>query len=275
MTTLDMKGQWEHTTQNDNGERLCEFSQLNGLIITGTLFPHKDIHKATWTSADGRVSNQIDHLLISGQWRSSVQDCRVQRGADTNSDHYLVRTKIKLRLSSHRSNKKAKPRLDVRRLKDEDTRKKYYEAVRTKLEENRTESEDIEEVWEHQKNAYVKAAEEVLGYRKGKNKPWISEDSWKLIDERKHIKTRINSTRSQRIQNRLKETYREKDKEVKRSVREDKRRCTERTSRKGRRGGGRTEYIGRSTNHPRNTKGPEGPQQWESTWSRPDHSRDA
>ncbi len=31
--------------RNDNGER-CEFSKINGLIITCTLFAHKDIHKA-------------------------------------------------------------------------------------------------------------------------------------------------------------------------------------------------------------------------------------
>ena len=95
-----MKEQWEcmdRGVQNENGQRLCEFNQINGLTITRTLFPHKDIHKATWVSADGRVNNQIDHLLISGQWRSSVLDTKVQRGADVNSDHYLVRTRIKLR----------------------------------------------------------------------------------------------------------------------------------------------------------------------------------
>ena len=64
----------------------------------------------------------------------------------------------------------------------------------------------------------------MLGFRKGKSKPWISEETWKLIDERKGVKTKIDSTRSERIKNRGREAYREKDREVKRSVREDKRR---------------------------------------------------
>ena len=34
-------------SRNDNGERLCEYCSINGLVITGTCFPHKDIHKAT------------------------------------------------------------------------------------------------------------------------------------------------------------------------------------------------------------------------------------
>ncbi|XP_060069976.1 craniofacial development protein 2-like [Ylistrum balloti] len=210
-------------TQNDNGERLREFCQLNGLVITGTLFPHKDIHKATWMSAIGQVKNQIDHLLISRQWRSSILDTRVQWGADANSIHYLLRTSIKLRLQSHRNKKKVKPNIDVDRLKDEETKRKFCESVRSKLEENRTEIEDIEEIWEQQRSAYTKAAEEVLGFRKGKSKPWISDNTWKLIDERKDIKTRTDSTRSERVKNRMKEDYRE-NREVNRSVREDMRR---------------------------------------------------
>lgn len=33
--------------RNNSGERLCDLCDLNELI-TGTLFPLKDLHKATW-----------------------------------------------------------------------------------------------------------------------------------------------------------------------------------------------------------------------------------
>ena len=36
-------------TINDNGERLCHFCEENNMVIGGTLFQHRDIHKTTWT----------------------------------------------------------------------------------------------------------------------------------------------------------------------------------------------------------------------------------
>ena len=88
---------------NDNGERLCEFCDMNELIITGTWFPHRDIHEATWVSPDGKTRNQIDHVLINKKFRKSVIDTRVYRSADIGSDHHLVCTKVKLRLRKQQS----------------------------------------------------------------------------------------------------------------------------------------------------------------------------
>ncbi|GFR92148.1 craniofacial development protein 2 [Elysia marginata] len=80
--------------RNENSERLFEFCAMNDLIITGTLFPHKKIHKLTWVSPDGKTKNQIDHTLINKKFKTSVRDTRVQRGADVSSDHYLVKTSL-------------------------------------------------------------------------------------------------------------------------------------------------------------------------------------
>lgn len=76
----------------------------------------------------------------------------------------------------------------------------YCEAVRRRLEENRVEErEEVKELWEAQRKACVESAEEVLGFQKGKSKPWISQQMWMVIDKRKEIKIKLDGTKSERI----------------------------------------------------------------------------
>jgi hypothetical protein len=42
----------------------------------------------TWVSPDKDTENQIDHLTISRQWRSSLCDVRNRRGTDVGSDKF-------------------------------------------------------------------------------------------------------------------------------------------------------------------------------------------
>ena len=59
--------------RNDNGERLCDMCDMNELVITGTWFPHKTIHKETWVFPGGHTMNQKDHVLISRQGDLGIQ----------------------------------------------------------------------------------------------------------------------------------------------------------------------------------------------------------
>lgn len=43
------------------------FCGNSNLVISGTLFQHKDIHKLTWVSPGGRDINQIDLITINGK----------------------------------------------------------------------------------------------------------------------------------------------------------------------------------------------------------------
>ena len=45
-------------TINDNGERLADVCEENNLLIGGTLFQQKHIHKTTWTSPDGTTKKE-------------------------------------------------------------------------------------------------------------------------------------------------------------------------------------------------------------------------
>ena len=79
-------------------DRSCDFCTTSGLIITGTIFPQKDIFRLTYRSPDGRRVNQIDYILVDGKMKTLL-DTRVMRGAGVYSDHYLVRTRISVKLT--------------------------------------------------------------------------------------------------------------------------------------------------------------------------------
>jgi hypothetical protein len=56
-----------HQDSNDNGVRIVNFATSKNLVVKSTMFPHRNIHKCTWTSPDGQTHNQIDHILIDSQ----------------------------------------------------------------------------------------------------------------------------------------------------------------------------------------------------------------
>ena len=57
---------------NEAGQRLTEFCQGNKLVIASTLFQQRKRRLYTWTSPDGQHRNQIDYILCSQRWRSSI-----------------------------------------------------------------------------------------------------------------------------------------------------------------------------------------------------------
>ena len=46
----------------------------------------------------GQHRNQIDYILCSKRWRSSIQSTKTRSGADCGSDHELLITKFRLKL---------------------------------------------------------------------------------------------------------------------------------------------------------------------------------
>ena len=44
----------------------------------------------TWTLPDAQYQNQIDYIICSQRWRSSIQSAKTRPGADSGSDHELL-----------------------------------------------------------------------------------------------------------------------------------------------------------------------------------------
>ena len=76
--------------QNLAGQRLIEFCQENALDIANTLFQQYKRRLYTWTSPNDQYRNQIDYILCSQRWRSSIQSEKIRLGADCGSDHELL-----------------------------------------------------------------------------------------------------------------------------------------------------------------------------------------
>ena len=89
--------------QNEAGQMLIELCQVNALVIANTLFQQHKRRLYTWTFSDGQHHNQIDYILCSQRWRSSIQSTKTGLGADCGPDHELLIAKFRLKLKSRRN----------------------------------------------------------------------------------------------------------------------------------------------------------------------------
>ena len=88
---------WRWSTEWSRAKAKRVF-QENALLIANTLFQQHKRRLYTWTSPDGQHRNQIDYILFSQRWRSSIQSAKTRPEADCGSDHELLIAKFRLKL---------------------------------------------------------------------------------------------------------------------------------------------------------------------------------
>jgi len=98
--TPGVTGKFGLGIRNEAGQMPREFCQDNALVIANTLIQQHKRRLYTWTSPGGRHRNQIDYILCSQRWRSSIQSAKTKTrpGADCGSDHELLIAKFRLKL---------------------------------------------------------------------------------------------------------------------------------------------------------------------------------
>ena len=139
----------------------------------------------TWTSPDGQDWNQIDYILCSQRWRSSIQTAKTRPGADCSSDHELLIAKLRLKLK--KVGKTTRPfRYDLNQIPYD-----YIVEVR-----NRSKGLDLidrvpDELWMEVRDIVQETGiKTILMEKKCKKAKWLSGEAFQIAVKRREVKSK-------------------------------------------------------------------------------------
>ena len=225
---------------NDSGERMLEMCSECGMSVGNTYFKKRRVHKYTWhrrTRGEVVCEALMDYVVVRKSMRHRLLDVNVLRGAAGDmTDHYLVEGKMKVvpawvRKKDEGSGRVSREIVKINELEKEEKVREYQERVKEKWNVAReSEWRGVEEEWESFREAVNESAMEVCGKRivreQGirKGSEWWNDRVKKVLREKRQMYERwLQSGRSREW-----ETYKEKRREAKRVVNQEKRRADER-----------------------------------------------
>lgn len=213
-----------HEESNENGKRVIDFAASRNLVVGSTLFPGRRIYKATWKSPDGVTHNQIDHILISSRHKSNLLSSRTYRGANVDSDHYLVISKIRARIATVRNHRTERPkRWNIGKLKDPESCQAFQQKTEELVKDGLRVADvrNVQDVWDQLEKALDGAAEQILGREALEDRGKWFDDECKLANDAKNEAYR--KMLNKRFTRRATEEYRNKRRLEKKLLRNKKR----------------------------------------------------
>lgn len=226
----EVVGKYGENTINGSGEHLIEFCNQFNLKILNSHFPHKHIHRYTWERPTLQQKSIIDYIITRQKSKAMPQDCRVKRGANCGSDHYLVVSRLVYpfrntaeKIEDHNNTTEdtgRSVRYNLFLLQQGSIKDLFKRRLEQKLK-NTPVNNIIEEEYESLKQVISKTAAEVLGTearRKKSEAPWMSEEIKEQVKEKNDSYKRWLTTKLPQHR----EEYQTKNRELRRSIKTEK-----------------------------------------------------
>jgi len=170
---------------NSNGELLLALCSEYGLIVTNTVFRHKEHQKVTWMHPRSKHWHLLDYVITRKKDLNDVLDTRVMRGADCATDHQMVRSKLAFSIRRSHQRTKAKPpsRLDLGQTKSDKFKEKLESEMNKALGQCRDlENKDAATQWKTLRAVVYETAEKVCERPKRKHQDWFDETDQHLAE---------------------------------------------------------------------------------------------
>ena len=98
---------------NENGQRLPELCCQHDLCITNTFFNTKPFHRVSWRHPGSKHWHQLDLILPRWSSLNYVQITRSYHSADSDTDHSLVSSRLRLQVKKIHWSKPKNPRIST------------------------------------------------------------------------------------------------------------------------------------------------------------------
>ena len=177
--------------------------------MANTLFQQHKRSLYTWTSPDGQYQNQIDYILCSQRWRSSIQSAKTRPGADCGSDHELLIAKFKLKLK--KVGKITRPfRYDLNQIPYD-----YTVEVTNRFKGLDLIDRVAEELWVEVRDIIQEAGIKTTPKKKKCKKPkWLSEEALQIAVKRREVQSKGEKERCTHLTSELQNIARREEKSL-------------------------------------------------------------
>jgi len=233
-------GRYGEKVLNDSGQRLIDLCQTLSLRIMNGFFPHKMIHKYTWSQPKRKLTSIIDYVIQRQNSPLKIKDVKVHRGPECGSDHFMVRASVlvdfrpsrKKEINKSNTQKNIEcPKYNLQSLKQESVQFLYKLRLATKIQKLEG---PAEEGYEQLKACIHEATREALGETVRGNpasKDWWTEELETIVKEKKHaylkwlatgdcedrkLYIRLNKETKREVQKRKNEFWEEKCEQINR-----------------------------------------------------------